>query len=85
MIFFGYRLERLEDENLKLRCDLSLNSPRFRECRELLQRVLREMPAEQQSDVADWLTRYPTKLSSVPQVSHLKHTLAVALGPAARV
>ncbi len=49
------RADRLEDENLRLRCDLSLNSPRFRECRELLQRVLRA--TEEGGEAADWLTR----------------------------
>jgi len=31
---------KLEEENLRLRCDLNLDSPRLRECRELLQKVV---------------------------------------------
>ena len=49
------RLDRMEDENLRLRCDLSLNSPRFRECRELLQKVLRA--TDEGGKTADHLTR----------------------------
>ncbi len=71
------RLERLEEENRNLTCEVRLSSPRFKECQEVLQKILKA--SEPGQELADDVTRAMTLLSMMREEGQKRSKEELAL------